>query len=216
MLQSDMVTGVHRTQHRRRLMTTLNTKDQTTYPDYDGRFRPPTPPEMTDPYEHLLDDITTLTSRIHTNNPRLLQMQVPRFRGMKDNFNEFEHLLKNHLRPMNHRLTEAAKIQYFRSLLREEAIEFYQSQTISTETNLNDLLTKFQIEFTKDDLKEVARYKWDQAKNDPFAEKFSDFLKHYHQTSIPKEVRPVHPNFPPRKAANIDPAGANEQQQGGC
>ena len=31
--------------------------------------------------------------------------------------------------------------------------------------------------FTKDDKKEVARYKWDQAKYDPTVETFSNFLK---------------------------------------
>ena len=50
---------------------------------------------------------------------------------------------------MNHRLTEEAKLQYFQSLLRGETIEFYQSLTITTETNLNDVLTEFRKEFTK-------------------------------------------------------------------
>ena len=41
---------------------------------------------------------------------------------------------------------------------------------------LNDVLRKFRNDFTKDDLKEVARYEWDQAKYDPTAKTFSDFL----------------------------------------
>ena len=49
MPQSDMVTGVHRTRHRRQSMTSPETDDETTYPEYDRRFRPPTPPEMIDP-----------------------------------------------------------------------------------------------------------------------------------------------------------------------
>ena len=60
---------------------------------------------------------------------------------------------------MNHRLSEEPKLQYFQSLLREEAVEFYQSLTNTTETNLNDVLTEFRKKFTKDDLKEVARWK---------------------------------------------------------
>ena len=70
-----------------------------------------------------------------------------------------------------------AKLQYFQSLLRDEAIEVYQSLTITTETNLIDVLTKFWNEFAKDDLKEVARCKWDRAKYNPTAETFSDCLK---------------------------------------
>ena len=49
---------------------------------------------MTDPYVHLRNVITTFPSRIHTNSPRLLQKQVPTFRGTKDIFNEFGQLLK--------------------------------------------------------------------------------------------------------------------------
>ena len=124
---------------------------------------------------------------------------------------EFEHLLQNHSRPMKHRLIEEAKLQYFQSLLREEAIESYQSLSITTETNLNNVLTKFRKELTKVDLREVARYEWDQAKNSPTPETFSDFqkLEGHRETSFPREGRPVYPNFPFRKAANIEPAGAN-------
>ena len=71
---------------------------------------------------------------------------------------------------MNHRSPKEAKLQYFQSLIREEAIQFYQPVTITTETNLNVILTKFRKEFTKNDIKEVARYKWDQAKYDPTAD----------------------------------------------
>ena len=78
---------------------------------------------------------------------------------------------------MKHRLPEEAKIQYLQSLLREEAIEFCQSVTITTETNLNDVPTSFQREYTRDDLKVVARDKWDQAMYDSTAQTFSDIWK---------------------------------------
>ena len=80
---------------------------------------------------------------------------------------------------MNHRLPEEAKLQYFGSFLREEATEFYESLTITTETNLIDVLTKFRKEFTKEGFREVARYKWGQVKCNPTAETFSDFLKRF-------------------------------------
>ena len=159
MLQPDVVTGVHWTPHRWLSMTSPDTDDDMTYPDYYQRLRPPTPVEMASPYDHLLADTTTLSSRTRTNNSRLLQTQVSTFRGSKDNFNEFEHLLRNHLQPINHRLPEEAKLQYFRNLLREEASGIYQSLTTTTETNFNHVLTKFRKDFSKDDLKEKARYK---------------------------------------------------------
>ena len=39
------------------------------------------------------------------------------------------------------------------------------------------MLTKSSKEFEKDNVKEVARYKWDQPKYDPNAETFSDILE---------------------------------------
>ena len=89
-----------------------------------------------------------------------------------------------------------AKLQYFQSLLRDEAIEVYQSLTITTETNLIDVLTKFWNEFAKDDLKEVARCKWDRAKYNPTAETFSDCLRDYssaQQVKVRFDFRPAVP-----------------------
>ena len=114
--QSDMVRAATRT--RRLQMTNPDSDEESTYNDHDRQFRQSMTPEMTDPYEHLLDAPTTLPSPIQTNNPRLLQTQVPTFRGTKNTFNEFEHLFRDHLRPVSYRLTEEAKLQYFQSHLR--------------------------------------------------------------------------------------------------
>ena len=175
--QSDMVTAATRPQTRQQQMTSPDTDDVSTINDHDRRFRRPTTPEITDSYEHLLKAITTLPSRTQSNNLRLLKTQIATFRGTTNTFNEFEIPLRNHLRPMRNKLTKEAKLHYFRRLLREEAIEFYQSLTITTETTLNDVLTEFRKEFTEDDLQEIARYKWDQTKYDSTAETLSDFFK---------------------------------------
>ena len=127
--QSDMVTGATRTRTRRQKMTSPDTEDESTYNDHDKQFRQPTTPEMTDSYQHLLNSTTTIPSRIQMHKPRLLQTQVPTFRGSKGTFDEFEHL-----RPISNRMTEDAKLQYFQSLLREGPFEFQQSLTITTET----------------------------------------------------------------------------------
>ena len=134
---------------------------------------------MTNPNEQLLDAIATLPNRIHTSSPWLLQTQIPTFRGTKDNFSEVEHLLQKHLRPMNHRLAEEAKIQYYQSFQREKAIEFYQSLTSTTEANLNEVLTRFRKEFTKVDLRDVACYNWDEVNYDSTAKTLSDVLKRF-------------------------------------
>ena len=56
--------------------------------------------------------------------PQILQTQVPLFKGNRDKYNEFEHLLLNHLRPHAHKLTEEQKLNYFQSLLRDDASSF--------------------------------------------------------------------------------------------
>ena len=47
---------------------------------------------------------TTITDGVI--QPKILQTQVPLFRGNRERFDEFEHLLKNHLRPHMNQLTE--------------------------------------------------------------------------------------------------------------
>ena len=158
-------------------MTGTDTDDKLSYNEYDRRSGQPTTPKMTVPYKHLLDAITTLPSPIQTNNPRLLEAQAPTFRETKNTLNEFEHFLRNHLRPMSKRLTKEAKLQYFQSLLREETVEFHQSLTIITESTLNNVLTIFRKECTKNDLNEITRYLRDEAEHNPTAKTFSDLLK---------------------------------------
>ena len=129
--------------------------------------------------ERLFNAIETIPQRIKstTTNTKLLQTHVPNFRGQKDKFVEFEHLLLNHLSPLANKITEENKRHFFQSLLRDEAIEYWQSIQITPLTTLKDVLDLFRKEFAKEDLKEVARYKWDQARYDPTTKTFSDFLK---------------------------------------
>ena len=79
--------------------------------------------------------------------------------------------------------------------------------------NLNDLITKLQKKVTEDDLKEVNRYKSDQAKYDPTAETFSDFFKRL-KVIAKQAIQDEAGEY--GKVANIDPAGANEQQKERC
>ena len=114
----------------------------------------------------------------NNNDPlRFLNTDVPKFRGARDKYNEFEHLLTNHLRPYQHRVTEEQKLRFFQSLLREDAIEFFQSIRITTETTLTDVLQAFRREFAKEDQQEVARFKFNKLTYDPKTEQLPDFLK---------------------------------------
>ena len=95
-------------------------------------------------------------------------------------FIEFEHLLENNLRPHMHLLTEEQKLNYFQSLLRDNAIEFWQILKINTERTLADLLQASNEEHARDDLKEVSKYK---LRYDPTMESFTDFPKKIKKTA---------------------------------
>ena len=112
-------------------------------------------------------------------HPKILQTQVPLFKRTRDKYNEFEHLLLNHLRPHAHTLTEEQKLSYFQSLLRDDAIEFWQTLTITIETTLKNKLATFKKEYEKEELSEVSKFKFDQLRYDPTTESFSTFLANY-------------------------------------
>ena len=112
-------------------------------------------------------------------HPKILQTQVPFFRGNQEKYNEFEHLLLNHLRPHQNKLSEGQKLTYFQSLLRDDAIEFWQSLKITTQTTLAQVLRYFKKEYAKEDLKEVAKYKFDQMRYGPATETFNEFLNKF-------------------------------------
>ena len=132
-----------------------------------------------------MDDVMTEIHNLRTTmtdgviQPKILQTQVPFFRGNREKYNEFEFLQKNHLRPHINKLTEEQKLTYFRSLLRDEAIQFWQTLKITTKTTLQDVLQAFNKEYAKEDLREVSKYKFDQMRYDPTKESFADFLTKY-------------------------------------
>ena len=171
---SDMVTGVTETRPTRPSSNFTNFRR---YQDDDTDEEGESTPRSNE--ERLLNAIETIPQRIKstTTNTKLLQTHVPNFRGQKDKFVEFEHLLLNHLSPLANQITEENKLHFFQSLLRDDAIEYWQSIQLTPLTTLKDVLDLFRKEFAKEDLKEVARYKWDQARYDPTTETFSDFLK---------------------------------------
>ena len=157
----DMVTGATPTTYRRpppSQHVDTDADDETVFPTRNrGAEYSQTISNVEEQYENIIDAITMLTNRLQATNTnhKLLHTQVPMFRG-KNRFNEFEHLLRNQLRPFSNRPNGEAELPNFQNLLRAEAIELFQSLTISTETTLSDVLGNFRVEFTKDFLKEVA------------------------------------------------------------
>ena len=64
-------------------------------------------------------------------------------------------------------------------LFRGNRIEFWQSLKMTDQTTLAQVLRYFTKEYAKEDLKEVAKYKFDQMRYDPSAETFNDFLNKF-------------------------------------
>ena len=176
--RSDMVTGVstnpiptpNLSQPRRNIPNPATCHTRTRVPSTNE-------PQMDDVMTEIHNLRTTMTDGVI--QPKILQTQVPLFRGNREKYNEFEHLLKNHLRPHMNKLTEEQKLNYFQSLLRDEAIEFWQTLKITTETTLSEILQAFNKEYAKEDLREVSKYKFDQMRYDPTKESFADFLTKY-------------------------------------
>ena len=108
-----------------------------------------------------------------------LQPQISLFKGVREKYNEFEHLLLNHLRPHAHKLTKEPKLNYFQSLLRDDAIKFWQTLTITTKTTLEYILAAFKKEYAKEELTEVSNFKFDQLRYDPTTKSFSTFLANF-------------------------------------
>ena len=137
------------------------------------------------PSAHQFDDIVTEIHHLRdtmtdtVQHPKILQTQVPLFQGNREKYNEFEHLLRNHLRPHQHKLSEEQKLTYFQSLLRDDAIEFWQSLKMTNHITLAQVLRYFKKEYAKEDLKEVANDKFDQMHYNPSAETFNDFLNKF-------------------------------------
>ena len=163
---SDMVTGVQNPQP-----SGLRTTPPNATPRSDVSA-----PQLTDVMTEIHHLRNTMGDKI--TQPKI-QTQVPLFKGNREKYNEFEHLLLNHLRPHAHKLTEEQKLNYFQSLLRDDAIEFWQTLKITTETTLRDILAAFKKEYAKEELTEVSKLKFDQLRYDPTTESFSTFLANY-------------------------------------
>ena len=80
------------------------------------------PPQIQDVTSEIHSLRNTMTDGI--SQRKILQTQMPLFKGNREKFNEFEDLLSNHLRPYLNKLNEEQKLNYFPSLLRDEAVDF--------------------------------------------------------------------------------------------
>ena len=132
MHETDMVTGVNRTQPNYQTRRQLD--DENYYDDYGGT------PQSSSTETALLNAIQELPWKLQKSNTKLLQTHVPNIRGSKDEYIELEHLQQNLFKPIANKFTEEDRIHFFESLLRDEAIDFWQTITITSTITLQDVL----------------------------------------------------------------------------
>ena len=87
------------------------------------------------------------------------------------------------------KLTEEQKLNYFQSLHRDDAIEFWQILKINTEATLTDILLAYNKEYAREDLEEVSKYKFDQMRYNTTTESFTDFLTKYKIKQLNKHTK---------------------------
>ena len=72
-----------------------------------------------------------------------------------------------------YRIKDDNQKQHFQSLLEDEAIKFWQTLRITSETNLKDVLNQIREEFARDFPKEFSENKQDQLTYDSNQETFA-------------------------------------------
>ena len=151
----DMVTGIQRTSQRRTQLQTANTMYNFTNYDQEQSEDVDNEPDLT----QLMNAIKNVPTVVQGNAQKYkrLQTQVPTFKRQKERYNEFEHLLLNHIHPFQNKITEEEKIQFFGSFLREDTIGFGQTNRVTPDTTLKEVFHMFRKEYARDNFKEVSR-----------------------------------------------------------
>ena len=137
------------------------------------------------PIDHVATAIVNLphTFQLDAAHSRILNTHLSIFRGSKDIFNEFEHLLFNHLRPTTIETEKSTSSTTSRAFSCDKAIGLWQTLCINPEATLKDVLERYREEFANYIFKKVSNFKWDQLVDDPTKENFSDFLKTLKKTA---------------------------------
>ena len=158
----DMVTGAHSAAHSELLHGTLNPMTKQPH----GQRRPfllddgEDEPELSN--NSRMNHVVTADNNLphilqrDATHTRILNTQAPNVSGSKDNLHDFQHLLHNQLRPHQNCITEEHKLQYFQSLSRGEALDFWQALRITLATTLKNYFNQYGREFAEDDPKKVS------------------------------------------------------------
>ena len=107
--------------------------------------------------------------------PKALTASLPTFDGKSEKFELFEDLFRNDIKMYPH-LTEIQKINYFHSLLRNDALQAFCNIEDTKKDSLDEIMTIFKRLFRDYLSMAKARCEWDALKFDPSNPKLHEFL----------------------------------------
>ena len=107
--------------------------------------------------------------------PKSLTTTMPTFDGKSEKFELFEDLFQTSLK-IHNQLTEEDKINYFHSLMRDDALQTFKNISSRNRENLTEILTVFRRKYVKPQSTATARHKFQQLVFNPANQKLIDFL----------------------------------------
>ena len=125
---------------------------------------------------------TNSDSPIFNNNitkisklPESLTTTMPTFDGKSEKFELFEDLFQTSFK-IHNQLTEEDKINYFRSLMRGDALQTFKNIDSPNRENLTEILTAFRRKYVKPQSMATAKHNFQQLVFNPVNQKLIDFL----------------------------------------
>ena len=107
--------------------------------------------------------------------PKSLTTRMPTFDGKSEKIELFEDLFQKNLK-IHNQLTEEDKINYFHSLMRGDALQFFKNITIPNRENLGENLTVFHRKYVKPQSMATAKHKFQRLVFNTANQELSDFL----------------------------------------
>ena len=107
--------------------------------------------------------------------PKSLTTTMPTFDGKSEKFELFEDLLQTSLK-IHNQLTEEDKINYFHSLMRDDALQTFKNITSPNRESLGEILTVFRRKYVKPQSMATAKHKFQRLVFNPANQKLIDFL----------------------------------------
>ena len=100
---------------------------------------------------------------------------MPTFDGKSEKFELFEDLFQTSLK-IHNQLTEEEKINYFHSLMREDALQTFKNINGPTRENLGEILAVYRRKYVKPQSMATAKHKFQKLVFNPANQRLVDFL----------------------------------------